>query len=109
MKKMPQKNFRWLSKSEISDIDWKNVESEDEIGYFVECTLQYPSEIREDTKDFPLCSENRIITYEMLSSYQKQFLQNVFGKSNYNQKKLTATFLDRVKMYDIFILTKAQC
>ena len=97
MKKMPQKNFRWLSKSEISDIDWKNVESDDEIGYFVECTLHYPSEIREDTKDFPLCSENRVITYEMLSTYQK-ILKNVYGKSNYNQKKLTATFLDRVKM-----------
>ena len=98
MKKMPQKDFRWMTKIEISSIDWKHVNADDEKGYFVECSLHYPSEIRGYTEDYPLCSEKRIISYDMLSSYQKQFLKKVYGKSNYKQKKLTATFLDREKM-----------
>ena len=97
MKKMPMKNFRWLTKPEIASIDWKNVGSDEEIGYFVECTLHYPVAIREYTKDFHLCSENRIITYDMISPYQKLLLQCAYGKSTYDEKKLTATFLDRKK------------
>ena len=95
---MPERDFRWLNKNEIRLIDWARVDSDHKLGYFVECTLHYPAKSREYTKDFPLCAENKIITYPMLSSYQKKFLQSIYGKTNYNQKKLTATFLDREKM-----------
>ena len=98
MFKMPESGFRWLNENEIRKVDWATVDSDHELGYFVECTLHYPAEIREYTKDFPLCTENKIITYHMLSSYQKHFLGSIYGKSNYSQKKLTATFLDREKM-----------
>ena len=97
--KMPQSKFRWLSRKEISRINWSTVDADNDLGYFVECSLHYPIEIREHTKDFPLCAENKIITYDMLSEYQKNFLKRAYGKSCYSQKKLTATFLDRNKMY----------
>ena len=71
---MPQSKFRWLSRKEISGINWSTVDADNDLGYFVECTLHYPIEIREHTKDFPLCAENKIITYDMLSEYQKQFM-----------------------------------
>ena len=88
MLKMPERAFRWLNKNEIRLIDWATVDSDHELGYFVECKLHYPAEIREYTKDFPLCAENKIITYSMLSSYQKYFLQSIYGKYNYSQKNL---------------------
>lgn len=95
---LPERDFTWLSKSEILQKDWKNIDTNGDIGYFVECSLHYPMSIREQTKDFPLCAENKNITYDMLSPCQKEFLRNLHGKRNYNQKKLTATFLDRKKM-----------
>ena len=85
---MPERDFRWLNKNEIRQIDWATVDSDHKLGYFVECTLHYPAKIREYTKDFPLCAENKIITYPMLSSYQKKFLQSIYGKTNYSQKNL---------------------
>ena len=88
MLKMPERDFRWLNKNKIRQIDWASVDSDHKLGYFVECTLHYPAKIREYTKDFPLCAENKIITYPMLSSYQKKFLQSIYGKTNYSQKNL---------------------
>ena len=76
---MPQSKFRWLSRKEISGINWSTVDADNDLGYFVECTLHYPIEIREHTKDFPLCAENKIITYDMLSEYQKKFLKRAYG------------------------------
>ena len=32
-----------------------------EIGYFVECDLKYPENIREKTKHFPFCPMNKFI------------------------------------------------
>ena len=68
---MPERGFRWLNKNEITLIDWATIDSDHKLGYFVECSLHYPANIREYTKDFPLCAENKIITFPMLSSYQK--------------------------------------
>ena len=67
-------------------------------GFFVEVTLEYPKEIWEKTKSFPLCPENKTITFDMLSPYQKKVLKQVYNKSSYKETKLTATFLDREKI-----------
>ena len=96
--KLPQKDFKFLQEKEYSIIDWKTVDLDGEIGYFVECTLDYPMEIRMFTKDFPLCPENREITFKMLSPYQQELLRNTHDKTAYKQKKLTATFLERKQM-----------
>ena len=96
---MPEGEFRWLSDSEIKEIDWLSLDTNGDIGFFVECDIEYTHEIREKTKDFPLCPENRIITYDMLSPYQKKLLKDTYKKSSYKARKLTATFLDRNKMY----------
>lgn len=87
-----QKKNRWLTTSEIRTIDWRTVDTNGEIGYFVECDILYPQNIREYTKDLPLCPENKVITYEMLSPYQREFLKNTYKKTSYSQKKLTAIF-----------------
>jgi hypothetical protein len=95
---LPYKNFTFLSEKEIEQIDWTSIDLNSEKGYFVEVTLSYPKDIREITESFPLCPENKKITYDMLSPYQKQVLENIYGKKSYNEKKLTSTFLQREKI-----------
>jgi hypothetical protein len=95
---LPYEEFRFLNHDEINKIDWENIDLMSSTGYFVEVTLEYPEEIREKTSSFPLCPENRKITYNMLSPYQKNVLEQIYGKKSYNEKKLTCTFFDREKI-----------
>lgn len=95
---LPFKNFDFVSDSEKRKINWLEIELMKEKGYFVEVTLEYPEEIWNQTSSFPLCPENRIITYDMLSPYQRNVLKHVYNKNSYKQSKLTATFFDREKI-----------
>lgn len=95
---LPFADFLFISEEEINNINWETVNLLADTGYFVEVSLHYPEEIREKTKSFPLCPENKIITYDMLSPYQKKVLKDVYNKSNYKEKKLTSTFFDREKV-----------
>ena len=79
-------------------IDWTTKDLMGDTGYFVEVTLEYPEEIRDKTKSFPLCPENIDITYGMLSPYQKSVLREVYNRKSYTSRKLTATFNNREKM-----------
>ena len=96
--KLPESGFGFISKTEIEKIDWAKIDLTQDIGYFVECDLAYPQDIQEETNDFPLCPQNIIITYDMLSTFQKKSLNKNYNKTSYNQRKLTATFLNRNKM-----------
>ncbi len=98
MFKIPQEGFKFLSDENKCKIDWKYIDLTSEFGYFVECDLTYPEEIQEWTKDFPLCPANVEITYDMLSPFQKMSLEQIYGRTTYKQKKLTATFLPKKKM-----------
>lgn len=99
MFKIPQEGFRFLSEEEKQKIIWEEVDLTSDVGYFVECDLNYPEQIWEHTKDFPLCPENVEITHDMLSPLQKISLEQIYGRTSYKQKKLTATFLPKKKMY----------
>ena len=91
-------DFKFLTKPEYQRIEWDTLDTDGDYGYIVECDLTYPENIRNYTQEFPLCPDNRVITYEMLSPYQQEFLRNTYRKTCYNQKKLTGTFFDREKM-----------
>ena len=45
-------------------------------GYFVECDLEYPYEIKEKTKHFPFCPETKKISTEMFSPYMSKMKPN---------------------------------
>ena len=98
MYKLPQAGFRFMSELEKANINWETEDMTLNTGYFVECDLDYPEEIRQYTRDFPLCPENIIITDEMLSPFQKESLEQIYGCTRYKEKKLTATFLPKHKM-----------
>ena len=98
MYKLPQAGFRFMSEPEKANINWETEDMTLDIGYFVECDLNYPEEIWQHTRDFPLCPENIVITDEMLSPFQKESLEVIYGSTRYKEKKLTATFLPKNKM-----------
>jgi len=95
---LPYANFTFICDDEVNSIKWETVDLLKETGYFVEVSLTYPEEIWEKTKSFPLCPENKNITYDMLSPYQKKVLKEVYNKTTYSEKKLTSTFFDREKV-----------
>ena len=98
MFKLPEKHFKFLSERQKESINWYNIDLTGDTGYLVECCLDYPKEIHEKTKDFPLCPENISISFDMLSPFQKACLKNIYDSKSYKQKKLTATFLPRENM-----------
>lgn len=95
---LPYKNFEFLPDSVKRTINWSEIDLMGDTGYFVEVTLEYPEEIWSQTASFPLCPENKTITYDMLSPYQRLVLKEVYNKTNYKQRKLTSTFFDREKI-----------
>ena len=66
MFKLPEKNFQFLSQMHKNSIDWYKVDLTLDTGYLIECSLDYPKEIHDKTRDFPLCPQNINITFDML-------------------------------------------
>lgn len=95
---IPFADFKFVSDEEKLKIDWENVNLFEEIGYFVEVDLEYPLSIHQKTLSFPLCPENVEITFDMLSPYQKFLLKEIYNKTTYKSKKLTATFFPKTKI-----------
>jgi hypothetical protein len=68
---MPLSDFRWLNEEEISQLDWTNMNDDQEYGYLVECDLSYPKKLHISHNSFPLAPETLKIDSSYLSSYAK--------------------------------------
>ena len=83
--RLPIGGFRFLSDEELSQIDFANVSYDSDIGYVVECDLDYPAELHELHNDYPLAPEHMTITEDMLSPFCKDmnmkhvFTEKLFG------------------------------
>ena len=75
-----------MSDEEKNKINWKTIDLTSNTGFSCEVDIDYPEEIREHTKDFPLCPENIEITYDMLSPIQKKVLEQIYNRASYKQK-----------------------
>ena len=51
---LPEGNFSWLSKDEISKFNLFNYGVESNVGFFVECDLEYPVKIHDYTYSPPI-------------------------------------------------------
>ena len=67
---LPVRKFRFLNSNEYKDIDWCNIDTKQENGYFIECDLNYPKEIHEQHQDFPLAPMKDKVLNEKLSPFQ---------------------------------------
>ena len=62
-----------------------------DIGYFVQVDLRYPNNIKEKTKIFPFCPENKIIHKDKYNEYMKKIKPKNYKKA----KKLICDWTDK--------------
>ena len=79
----------------LKNLDLRSVSPEDEYGYFVIGTWEYPEHLKDRHRDLPLIADLEDITYDDLSPYSRGMLAacypNVKAK-NYRARKLICTF-----------------
>jgi hypothetical protein len=96
---LPTGDFEWMSESEWTNIDWRGQASDQDIGYIVECDLDYPDRLHDSHSDYPLAPERIAVETEMLSDTQHEqqaiycgkagstkfnkLIPNLFAKRNY--------------------------
>ena len=73
---LPYSVSKWLNK-ETSDFCLNSISENSSIGYVLEVDLEYPSELHELHKDYPLAPEKLEISQNMLSNYC--FSTNEYG------------------------------
>ena len=64
---MPNGGFTWLLEVDYKNIDWLAQTEEQDMGYFIECDLDYPPDLHELHNDYPLAQERVDVKVEMLS------------------------------------------
>ena len=82
----PDKYCNWLE--EII-----NTPDDSDIGYFLEVDLKYPDDIKEKTKHFPFCPENKKINPNEYNDYMNKIKPKNYTKS----KKLICDWTDKKK------------
>ena len=96
---LPMSDFNWVNECEYENIDWKNISTNNEIGYILEVDLEYPDELHDLHNDFPLAPEKRKIQNNNLSEYQKDLLEYLknYGYRRAPTEKLLTTFYSKEK------------
>ena len=80
----PDKYWNWLEEMINTSDDSKN-------GYFLEVDLKYPDNIKQKTKYFPFCPENKKIDPNKYNEYMNTIKQENYTKS----KKLVCDWTDK--------------
>jgi hypothetical protein len=93
---LPDCDFQWISANECENIDWRVQEDDQPYGYFVECDLDYPSELHHDHNDYPLAPERMIVTDEKLSTTQAE-LRSKYHISHNSTSKLVPNLYPKRK------------
>ena len=84
---LPYDEIKFDKNVELEDI--LNTLDDSDIGYFVEADLLYPDNIKEKTKNFPFCPENKIIAKD--NDYMKTIKPKDYKKS----KKMICDWTDK--------------
>ena len=89
---LPIADFKFLSKQELTTLDFLTVPVDSSTGYVIECDLQYPNELHDAHNDYPLAPETVLVTESMLSPFCKSF-----GQKHVECKKLIPNLNDKSK------------
>ena len=94
---LPERDFKWLDENEFCGINWKNIETETDVGYILEVDFHYPENLHNLHKDFPLAPHQFIVTNDLLSEYQKNTIERLkgYGYRRTPTKKLMQTLYDK--------------
>jgi hypothetical protein len=90
--KLPVSDFRFLSKQELTTVDFLTTSVDSSTGYVIECDIQYPIELHDAHNDYPLAPETVLVTEPMLSPFCKSF-----GQKHVDCKKLIPNLNDKSK------------
>ena len=99
-KKLPYKNFKWVY-TKFDEKKVKKYKDDDETGYILEVDLEYPKEIHDLHKDYPMAPEIMTINESMLSNVQKdihKYYYNTEAKDE-KTKKLVLNVMDKKSMF----------
>ena len=64
---LPDATFEWILESEWRGIDWLAQSSDQGLGYFIECDLDYPDHLHDTHSDYSLAPERLVVETDMLS------------------------------------------
>ena len=98
---LPYSDFKWLHDEEIDNLDVVNFDVDKETLLILEVDLKYPQELHDDHADYPLAPENIEITENMLSPFQRKYLEDN-GIKFTTSKRLTPNLNDKQR-YIIYI------
>lgn len=79
MKKLPIKEFKFLSLKEISKFDVNDVSDDNDYGYILEVDLNYPDYLHNKHKDLPFAVEKIVPPY----GKSVKLVANLYDKQNY--------------------------
>ena len=66
---LPVSDFKFLNQKEINKFDLNSINENSEIGYILECDLEYCKKLLDFHNDYPLCPEKIEVSSDMLSRY----------------------------------------
>ena len=93
---LPYSGFKLLSEKKIGDFCLNSISENNSIGYILEVDLEYPSELHDLHKDYPLASEKLEISQNMLSKYRSN-IANKYGIKIDGVSKLVANLGNKSK------------
>ncbi|XP_015781366.1 uncharacterized protein LOC107359396 [Tetranychus urticae] len=68
--RLPYKDFKWLSRKEINELDILKLDKDSEIGYIFNVDLEYPKELHDLHNDYPFIPICKEVKEKDLSNYQ---------------------------------------
>ena len=88
---LPYDEIKFVNIVKLEDIS--NISDDKEVGYFVGVDLKYPDGIKQKTKNFPFCPENKFSPQDTFTKYMKKMKQDSYAKC----KKLVCDWTDTKK------------
>ena len=86
---LPYDEIKFDNNVKLEDI--LNSPDDNDIGYFVEVDLKYPDNLKEKTKNFPFCQENKKINPDNFNDYMKEIKPDTYIPT----KKLICDWSDK--------------
>lgn len=80
--KLPLGDFKWLSESEIEDIDVASFDYDEDIGHLFEVDLDYPQHVQDETVDLPFAPEKCTANASHLTDFMREQWKQLNGDTS---------------------------
>ena len=93
--KLPYGVAEWVDRADFEQIDWLALDEEADVGYIVECDLEYPAELHDAHNDYPLAPQRLTIGLQMLSGKHRELRIQLGIKGNGDSSKLCPNLMNK--------------